>query len=181
VSSQNALKKKIEDIFRTSNSPDELFDTFRQAIENHIGDEEVYKILLWNKALSADEICMYAEKLCRDYPNLSFRIFYDVAKILEANSVYGNYYSLALTYFNKAAEANPESFLPYTAAAVMYNKDLNLPPFDKLTDFLIAGMDKVERKSKICFTLVNLYKKKGNREKEKIFQRLGEKYQKEGK
>jgi tetratricopeptide (TPR) repeat protein len=175
------IKKKIETVFRCSNSSDELFDTFRTAIDNDINDEELYKILLWNKTLSPDEIGMYAEKLCREYPDLSFKVYYDVAKILEANSVYGSNHDLALKYYKKAASVHPASFLPYTAVAAMYNKDLNLPRFEKVTDFLIQGMDMVERKSKICFNLVNLYKKKGNREKERKFQKLGEQYQREGK
>jgi tetratricopeptide (TPR) repeat protein len=175
------LKKKIETVFRCSNSSDELFDAFRVAIDNKINDEDLYKILLWNKALSVDEIGMYAEKLCKETTDLCFKIYYDVGKILEANSVYGSSLELALTYYKKASAANPSSFLPYTAVAAMYNKDLNLPRFEKVTDFLIQGLEQVDRKSKICFNLVNLYKKRGNREKERKFQKLGEKYQREGK
>jgi tetratricopeptide (TPR) repeat protein len=175
------IKKYVETVFRCSNSPDELFDAFRTAIENKLKDEGLYKILLWNKSLSVDEIGMYAEKLCREYPDLCFKIYYDVGKILEATSVYGSNLDLALHYYKKAAASEPSSFLPYTAAAAMYNKDLNLPGFETLTGFLIKGMDSVERKSKICFNLVNLYKKRGNREKERAYQKLGEKYQREGK
>jgi tetratricopeptide (TPR) repeat protein len=181
VNKEKFIKRDIETVFRCSNSSDELFDAFRAAIESKVKDEELYKILLWNKALSVDEIRMFAGKLCREYPELSFRIYYDVGKILEASSVYGSNLDLALQYYKKAAEANPGSFLPHTAAAAMYNKDLNLPKFEKVTEFLQQGMESVERKSKICFTLVNLYKKRGNREKEKKFQKLGEKYQREGK
>jgi tetratricopeptide (TPR) repeat protein len=177
----DAVKKKIETIFRCSNSSDELFDAFRTAIDNNIRDEEMYKILLWNKALSIDEVGMYAEKLCREYPDLTFKVYYDVGKILEANSVYGSSLEHAMGYYQKAAKANPSTFLPYTAVAALYNKDLNIPRFEKVVDFLLEGMDTVDRKSKICFNLVNLYKKKGNREKERKFQKLGEKYQREGK
>jgi tetratricopeptide (TPR) repeat protein len=175
------IRKKVESIFRCSNSSDELFDAFRTAVENKYKDEELYKILLWNKTLTLDEIGMYAEKLCKEFPDLSFRIYYDVGKILGATSVYGSNLDLALNYYRKAAEVNPSSFLPYTAVAAMYNRDLNLPDFAKVTDFLLEGMDNVERKSKICFNLVNLYKKRGNREEERKFQKLGEKFQREGK
>jgi hypothetical protein len=181
VNEVDIIRKNVEDVFRCSSSSDELFDAFRTAIDNKIKDGELYKILLWNKVLSVDEIGMYSEKICKEFPDLSFRIFYDVGKILEATSVYGNNLEIALHYYKKAAAANPSSFLPHTAAAAMYNKDLNLPKFSKLIDFLNEGMETVERKSKICFTLVNLYKKKGKREEEKKYQRLGEKYQKEGK
>jgi len=181
VNSEESVKKDIEEIFRCSNSSDELFDAFSTAIDLKIKDEELYNILLWNKVLSVDEIRMYAEKLCKEFPDLCFKVYYDVGKILEAASVYGKNLDTAMLYFIKAAKANPSSLLPYTAVAAMYNKELNLPSFDKVTSFLLEGMELVERKSKICFTLVNLYKKKGVREKEKKFQKLGEKYQKEGK
>lgn len=181
MSSKEKAKKNIESVFRSSSSHDELFDAFRSAIENRIEDSELYKILLWNKILSTDELRMYAEKLCREFPAMSFSIYFEVAKLLESISVYGGNLELALEYYKKSSEVNPSSFLPYTAAAVMYNKDLDLPKFEKVADFLQSGIELVERKSKLCFNLVNLYKKFGNREKERKYQRMGEKYQKEGK
>jgi len=61
-------KKYLENIFRNSNSPDELFDTFKIAIDRRIQDSSIYRLLLWNKALSPDEIMMFAEKICKENP-----------------------------------------------------------------------------------------------------------------
>lgn len=174
-------KQKIESVFRNSGSSDELFDTFRLAVENRIKDEDLYKILFWNKALSVDELGMYAEKICREFPDISFNVCFDVGKILEATSVYGSNLELALSYFMKAAGKEFGSFLPYLAAASLYNKELDLPEFENLVRFLKEGLEHADQKSKICFALVDLYKAKGVEEKEKRYRKMGEKYQREGK
>jgi hypothetical protein len=174
-------KQKIESVFRNSGSSDELFDAFRLAVENRIKDEDLYKILLWNKALSVDELGMYAEKICREFPDISFNVCFDVGKILEATSVYGSNLELALSYFIKATRKEPGSVLPYVAAAALYNKELDLPEFENLINFLKEGLENVDQKSKICFALVDLYKTKDEEEKEKIYRKMGEKYQRSGK
>ena len=175
------LKRKTEEIFRRSGSHDELFDAFKTAVDNGIEDEDIYKLLVWNKALSVDEVVMYSEKLCSEFPSISFKIYFDTAKVLEATSSAGDNIELALSYYKKAADADPSSFFPYEAAARMYNKDLNIPRFERIVSFLLRGLDMASRKSTICFNLVDLYKQSGNTEKEKEFQGLGEKHQRRGK
>lgn len=174
------LKDNIEEIFRNSDSHNELFDAFETAVNNKINDEDLYKILIWNKALTADEVTMFSEKLCREFPEMRFKICFDTGKILEATSSGGDNLERALLYYGKSAEADPSSFLPYAAVAGMYNKDLNIPQLERVIAFLLQGMDLVSRKSKVCFDLAFLYKNNGNQKKEKEFQRLGEKYQREG-
>ena len=93
--------KEIEFIFSNSNSADELFDAFHIAISEKIRDEELYKKLLWNKALSADEISMFAEKISHDFPELSFNIFFWTAQVFESISNYGEYHNHAFKYFKK--------------------------------------------------------------------------------
>ncbi len=178
---KDKLRKEIENVFRCSGSPDELFDAFREAIHYKIKDGDLYEILLWNKALTLDEIKMYASKICSEFPELGFRINFDTGKILEAISFGGNNLELALSYFQKAADADPKSFLPYTASAELYNMEFNLPKFDTVVEFLLRGIYTAELKSKICYALVSLYRKTGNAEKERYFQKLGEKYQREEK
>lgn len=178
---KDKLRKEIENVFRCSGSPDELFDAFREAIHYKIKDGDLYEILLWNKALSPDEIKMYASKICNEFPGLSFRINFDTGKILEAVSSGGNTLEPALYYYQKAAEADPASFLPYVAAAELYNLEFNLPKLDAVVEFLVRGIDSAEVKSKICYALVSLYRKTGNTDKERYFQKLGEKYQRDGK
>ena len=165
-----ALKKNdVENIFVNSSSPDELFDAFRAAIENKIKDIQLYKSLLWNKALSTDEISMYAEKICKEFPEYSFKIYYVVGQILESISVYGIYHERAMNYFKKAARANPASHEPYVAIAKMYNLEIDCPRLKNVLKTLEQGIETVHLKSKVCFALSNIYKKTGDKENEKLY------------
>jgi hypothetical protein len=174
------LKQNIEETFRISNSPDELFDAFRVAIDRKIRDEELYKILLRNKALSVDEITMFTEKICKEYPDIAYNIYFCVGQLLESISTYGKHNERALQYFNKAANINTESEEPYLAIVKMYNNELNIPKFEIVTKIIEDGITKVKVKSSLCFALAGLLSKKGENEKSQDFKRLGELYLKEG-
>ena len=173
--------ESLESVFRTSNSPEELFDSFRLSIETKIKDEELYKILLRNKALSIDEILMFTEKICKVFPDLSYNIFFCVGQLLESISSYSKHYEKAFAYFMKAANSTPALNEPYLAIAKMYNGELNIPKFEIVTEAVEEGISKVEIKSPLCFALSNLYTKRGNKEKALSYQKLGEIYQREGK
>jgi hypothetical protein len=177
---KNDIKKDIENIFRTSGSSDELFDTFRASLEVKIKDVELYKTFLSNKALSTDEISMFAEKICKEFPDYAFKIYSWVGQIFTSISFYGKHHDKALAYFKKAASANKASHEPYISIAKMYIKEINTPRFDKIVPLLEYGIETAIKKSEICFALSALYKKTGNKEKEKKYQGLGEKYQKNG-
>ena len=174
------LKQDLEEIFRTSNSPDELFDTFRVAIERKLHDEELYKILLRNKALSVDEISMFTEKICKEFPDLSYNIYFCVGQLLESISTYGKHNERALQYFEKAANIKPESEEPFLAIAKMYNNELNIPRFETVAKIIEDGISKVRMKSKLCFVLADLLVKRGEKEKSLNFKKLGEIYLKGG-
>ena len=154
-------KTELEKIFRNSNSPNELFDYFRIAIENKIKDEELYKTLLWNRALSPDEIAMYSEKICQVFPGYSYNIYLWVGKIFSAASLLGKYYEKAMTYLLKASEADPKSSEPLLALARIYNKELNIPPFDDLIGSIESHLEKIKNKGTICLVLSDLYKERG--------------------
>ncbi len=173
--------ENLENVFRTSGSQEELFDTFRLSIENRIKDEELYKILLRNKALSIDEILMYTEKICKVFPDLSYSIYYCVAQLLESISSYGKHNERALDYYIKASALIPSSNEPYLAIAKMYNNELNVPRFEVVVEKLEEGISKVDVKSPLCFALSNLYLNRGEDEKALSCQKLGEIYQREGK
>ena len=170
------LKQELEEIFRTSNSPDELFDTFRVAIERKIHDEELYKILLRNKALSADEISMFTEKICKEFPDLSYNIYFCVGQLLESISTYGKHNERALQYFGKASNIIPEAEEPYLAIAKMYNNELNVPKFEIVAQIIEDGIAHVKIKSKLCFALAELLTKRGDKEKSQSFKKLGDIY-----
>jgi hypothetical protein len=174
------LKQELEEIFRASNSPDELFDTFRVAIDRKINDEELYKILLRNKALSVDEISMFTEKICREFPDLAYNIYFCVGQLLESISSYGKHNERALLYFEKASGINPLSEEPYLAIAKMYNSEYNIPKFETVTQILEEGIARVKMKSSLCFAIAGLLAKNGDKEKSASFKKLGEIYLKEG-
>lgn len=174
------LKQELEVIFRTSNSSDELFDSFRAAIEKKIHDEDLYKILLRNKALSADEISMFAEKICKEFPDLSYNIYFCVGQLFESISSYGKYLERAFLYYTKAANSKPSLNEPYLAIAKMYNAEFNIPKFETIIQTIEDAIAKVNFKSPLCFSLANLFKKIGNNEKSIGYQKLGEIYQREG-
>ena len=174
------LKQDLEEIFRTSNSPDELFDTFRVAIERKIHDEELYKILLRNKALSVDEISMFTEKICKEFPDLSYNIYFCVGQLLESISTYGKHNERALQYFEKAANIRPASEEPFLAIAKMYNNELNIPKFETVAKIIEDGIGQVKIKSLLCFALAGLFTKRGDKEKSQEFKKLGESYLREG-
>ena len=175
------LKQDLEEIFRTSNSSDDLFDSFRTAIENKIGDEDLYKILLRNKALSADEISMFAEKICKEFPNLSYNIYFCVAQLFESISSYGKYLDRSFVYYTKAAGRKPTLHEPYMAIAKIYNAEFNIPKFESIVKAIEDALPNVDLKSSLCFALSDLYKKINNNEKSLDYQNLGETYQKDGK
>lgn len=174
-------KKYLENIFRNSDSPDELFDTFRIAIDKKINDPSLYKILLWNKALSPDEVMMFAEKICKENPEMCYQLFSWVGKIFSTVSVYGELNEKAFEYFKKASHVKPNAHEPYIAMIKLYNADLNIPSPGSIIKAAEKGLEKVDKKSKVCFALVSLCKLTGDIEMSRLYQKLGEKYQREGK
>jgi tetratricopeptide (TPR) repeat protein len=172
-------KQELEKIFRESSSSTELFDAFRIAISNKIPDPDLYKTLLWNKALSADEISMYAEKITKEFPENSYNIFLWAGQIFGASSVFGEYHENAVKYFKKAAHINESTAEPYLLLAGTYNKELNIPPFEDVISILQDGIEKIEEKSRLCFIISELYMQQENIENSRRYRRLGEKYQKD--
>lgn len=179
LQAKDISRQELEVIFRTSNSPDELFDALRLAINSHVKDSEFYKTLLWNKALSSDEIIMYTEKVCSEFPEISYPIYYSAGQIFSSISFYGKYLDKALTFFKKAAQVKPGTADPYLAVMKMYNHELNVPKLNDVVSMVQEGLETVDKKSQLCFEISGFFKKLGNKEKERIYRKLGEKYQKD--
>lgn len=170
-------KNELEKLFRTSNSSNDLFDGFRIAIENKIADIDLYKTLLWNKALSPDEISMFAEKICQDFPDYSYNIYLWVGKIFGAGALLGEHYEKAISFFTKASIKNEHSAEPLLSIAGIYNKELNIPPFEDVIQIIESRISKVEIKSSVYFALSDIYKSAGNAKEARKYRSLGEKYQ----
>ncbi len=171
--------KSIENIFRNSNDPDELFDTFNFALHANIKDAELYKILLGNPVLSEDELCMYIEKISAVIPKASFDIFLWGAELFGIKPYKTDSIEKALQYCARAVQENPTSFLPYKLAISFYNYELNTYINKQIIDFIEAGIETVNRKSELYKLLANHYKKLGDYLKEKKYERLAQKAVKE--
>lgn len=177
---RSELKQSLENIFRTSNSADELFDAFRIAIDRKFNDEELYKVLLRNSALSKDEISMFAGKVCKEFPEMSYNIFYCVGQLLSSISSYSKHHEDALRFYLRAASKEPQTHEPYLAIAKMYNSELNVPRFEVMVQIIADGIALVNLKSPLCFALADLYKLIGDIEREQDYLTLGKLYQQEG-
>jgi hypothetical protein len=176
----NNLKKDIELIFRNSQSSGELFDYFIKAMNNKINDAGLYKTLLWNRVLSNDEISMYAEKICREFPELSYSIFLWVGQIFEIISEYGKYYDNAIYYYIKASSFDPKSHEPYSAILKLSITELDITRLNELIQIIKQGINSVSKKSILCFGLSDIYNKIEDLENKIFYQKLGEKYRREG-
>jgi hypothetical protein len=157
------IREEIENIFRSSNSSDELFDAFQSALKNKISDVDFYKILLGNPALSTDEIKMYASKLCSEFPDFTFDICMWTADLFLKNIEDYRCIADALAYYKNAAESKPAKHEPYLAAIKLYNYDLEIPTNKQILSMVDKGMPSVDKKSKVFFAMAELYKKLGNR------------------
>lgn len=123
---------------------------------------------------------MFAEKICRVHPVLCYQIYYWVGKIFSTENVYGEHYEKAFEYLMKAAKSNPSAHEPYIAVTKLYSVDIDLPRLDIIAKTIENGIKTVDKKSKLCFAISKLYKSTGDIDVAKSYQKLGEKYQREG-
>lgn len=171
--------KSIENIFRNSSDPDELFDTFNFAIHANIKDADLYKILLGNPALSEDELCMYIEKISSVIPKASFDIFLWGAELFGIRSYKTESIEKALQYCVRAAKENPKSSLSFEKAITLYNYELNTSINRHIIEFVESGVETVNQKSRLYKLLANHYKKLGDYLKERKYELLAQKAAKE--
>jgi hypothetical protein len=123
---------------------------------------------------------MYAEKICLEFPELSYSIFLWVGQISEIISEYGEYYDKAFYYYIKASSFDPKSHEPYSAILKLYIPDLDIPRFNELIQIIKQGINSVSKKSILCFGLSDIYNKIEDLENKIFYQKLGEKYRREG-
>ncbi|MBI4810833.1 MAG: hypothetical protein HY800_05210 [Ignavibacteriales bacterium] len=165
---------EIRKRFESSKEFNEIFDAFEQAIKNHLDDIELYKLLFWNHTLKPEELCLFGEKIVKEFPRISYDVYMWLANVFEVtHSVYDNY-ELALQYYKKAAAVQPETPAPYLEAADCYEPDLNIPPINSLIDFLKQGSSIVPQPQAIYQKLSQLYEIAGNDEMSKFFRRKTE-------
>jgi tetratricopeptide (TPR) repeat protein len=162
--------------FKFSNSSDfnELFDAFEDAIEQQIQDVELYRILFWNHALGPDELCLFGEKLAKEFPAIAYDVYMWLASVFEVTySSYDNF-DLAVKYYRKASEAKPSEIDPYLDACDCYDPDLNIPPLEVLVDLLKKGLTRVKHKKPLLQRLSYLYQLIGDQEQSDYYRDLAD-------
>jgi tetratricopeptide (TPR) repeat protein len=166
---------KIEETFRGSKSPDELFDAFQDAIKINLSDIGVYKILLANPTLSPDEIKLFTEKLIKEVPGGSFDLLMWAGKVFENHTDYFDNVKDALFYYQRAISFQPESYEPLLNLLSLYNYEINLPINQKILDVIDESVSAINQKSKIYYALARHYKKCGDSKLEVKYLSLAEK------
>ena len=160
---------EIRKRFESSKEFDEIFDAFQQALEHRADSIELYRQLFWNSSLAPDELCMFGEKLSREFPHIAYDSYMWLASVFGVTYSMFDNYELALTYFQKAASARPAALDPYLDAADCYEPDLNIPPLSQLIGFLKVGVRHVPAPHPLYHKLAHLYEIGGNDEMSKYF------------
>lgn len=160
--------------FELSNDFNEIFEAFEQAIEQHIDDIELYRLLFWNHSLGPDELCLFGEKLSKEFSHLAYDVYMWLANIFEVTYSMVDNYELALAYYKKAATAKPSETDPYLDAADCYEPDLNIPSVHMLIDFLKSGVPYVVNSKLLYRRLSELYEYTGNDEMILFYRRKAE-------
>jgi len=174
------IKRELEKIFRESSSPEELFDAFKKAIDNKLGDLSTYKILLGNVALNSDELKMYAEKICEIFPSSSSEIYHWTGSILESNP--SNYnLDLAYEYYKQAIESNSNNLHAYQSLLNLYNPDIDFPPLSSIQKIIDKNLEKVSSKSRYCKTVVTFYNRLDDTVMKDKYSSLAAKFSRKGK
>ena len=74
---------EIRTKFANSTDFNDLFDAFEDAISQRIQDVELYRLLFWNHSLGPDELCLFGEKLAKEFTGISYDIYMWLASVFE--------------------------------------------------------------------------------------------------
>ena len=162
---------EIRKRFESSTEFNEIFDAFQQAIDQRLDDIELYRLLFWNHTLTPPELCLFGEKLAKDFPALAFDAYMWLANVFEVTYAMYDNYELALEYYRKAAECRMDDAAPYNEAAECYEPDLSIPPLSHLVDFLKQGVGRVKAPKTLYERLAYFYDLMGNDEMSMYFRR----------
>lgn len=165
---------ELRSIFANSTEFNDLFDAFEDAIAQGVQDVELYRLLFWNNSLSPDELCLFGEKLAKEFPAIAYDTYMWLASVFEVTySAYDNF-ELAIKYYKKAADARPAEPDPYLDASDCYDPDLNIPPADVLIDFVKGGLKHVGNRKSLLQRLARLFEMSGDEEQSEYYRRLAD-------
>lgn len=158
--SSDALRRD----FRTAEGFNDLFESFRTALDRRIEEIDLYRELLCNTSLKSDELLFFAKRLSEVFPRLGYDTYLWLARVFESRQPEAEGLDLAFLCLKKASEFSPASDRPYLAACDIYSQDLNIPALDSIVSFLRTGTEKVGDPVPICERLSVFYKMLGNDE-----------------
>ena len=156
--------EQLRTIFTASNDFNEIFDAFEDALAQKIDDVELYRHLLGNSHLAAEEVCLFAEKLSDDFPALAYDTYMWLGSLFAATYAQKDNYELATRYYKKAAQSRPFETAPYLNLSDNYDANLNLPPLDELISFLSTGAEHCSETRLLTERLIFFYTLKGDDE-----------------
>ncbi|MGD1045668.1 MAG: hypothetical protein ABR936_10135 [Bacteroidota bacterium] len=165
---------EIRSRFAKGKDFNEIFDAFEDALIQGIQDVELYRLLFWNSALSPDELCLFGEKLAKEFPNLAYETYMWLASVFEATYFLSDNFELAMQYYRKAAAAKPEEVQPYLDAADCHDPELNIPPLYWLVEFLKLGINLVKDKKTLLHRLSYLYQMHGDQKQADFYRTLAD-------
>ncbi|MBU2491892.1 MAG: hypothetical protein KJ571_04650 [Bacteroidetes bacterium] len=171
--------KYVESVFRNSNDSGELFDAFQTAVAEKIKDLELYKILLGNPVLSKDEVLMYSDKLCKELKDKEYDICMWTAKVLSTRMFEYGCRESSIAYFERAFYNNPENCEPLLKVLNLYETDMNIPINKKILNIIDLGLLSIKNKSRVYYSLSDIYKKIGKVEQSEYYFKLAEKFSKQ--
>jgi tetratricopeptide (TPR) repeat protein len=167
--------EEIRKRFELSKEFNEIFDAFEQAIQQRFEDMELYRQLFWNNTLTPDEVCLFGEKLVREFPNLAYDVYMWLASVFEVTYAMYDNYERTFEYYKKASSVRPTEPEPYLEAADCYEPDLNIPPISQLIEFLKRGAANMTTPKLLYQRLAHFYELVGNDEMLKYYrQKLDE-------
>ncbi|HOV98752.1 MAG TPA: hypothetical protein PK595_04160 [Bacteroidota bacterium] len=166
--------EEIREKFSTGKDFNDIFDAFEDALEQRIQDVDLYKLLFWNPSLKPEELCLFGEKLAKEFPSIAYETFMWLASVFEATYAMYDNFELAMKYYQKASEQRPSEALPYLNAADCYDLDLNIPPFDSLIEFLKKGLKHVLEKRTLLLRIAYLYQLRGEQEQAAYYRKLAD-------
>ncbi|MBM4166172.1 MAG: hypothetical protein FJ218_04530 [Ignavibacteria bacterium] len=163
--------EQIHKCFSESNDFDEIFDAFESALLQQIDDIGMYSQLFWNPSLSPEELCLFGEKLAKEFSHISYDVYFWLASVFETTYAQKDNYELAFTYYRKAAKVNANEIAPYVKLCDCFDPIVNLPPIDDLISFLVEGIEVVSEPKQLFEWLIRLYEIKGEGEKGEMYAR----------
>jgi tetratricopeptide (TPR) repeat protein len=166
--------EELREKFSKSTDFNEVFDAFEDALEQQLEDVELYRLLFWNHALTPDELCLFGEKLAREFRSIAYDVYMWLASVFEVTySSYDNY-DLCIEYYRKAAHVKPTEPDPYLDACDCYEPDLNIPSIDVLIDFVKSGLEHVKNQKSLYSRLSYLYQLAGDNDLSEYYRQKAE-------